>query len=256
MDFRTSISRYDAESVELAGRDLTGEVMGDLGFSETLFLLLTGERPDEDQQVLLDAMLTSLMAHGVTPHAITTRLTLLTAPESLQGALAAGILGAGDRFLGSMERCSEELARVVDSDGDLEDADALAAEFYARGDPFPGIGHPHHEPVDPRAQRLFDLADEHDIAGEHVRTLRAVQERLERETGATLPVNVTGAIGAITADMGLPPRAARGLAILSRTGGLLAEALEEERDPQAMGYWELIQDRTEYTSPDDAAADN
>lgn len=250
MDFRTSISTYDDDSVELAGRDLTSEVMGELGFSETLYLLLTGDRPDEDQQELLDAMLTSLMAHGVTPHAITTRLTLLTAPESLQGAVAAGVLGAGDRFLGSMERCSRELARVVDSDGDLDGADDLAAEYYARGDPFPGIGHPHHEPVDPRAQRLFELAGEHDVGGDHVATLHAVQDRLEAETGATLPINVTGAIGAVSADMGLPPRAARGIAILSRTGGLLAEALEEERDPQAMGYWELIQKRTEYVPPD------
>jgi citrate synthase len=251
MGFHTSISTYDADSVQLAGRDLTTEVMGELGFSETLYLLLTGNRPDADEQELLDAMLTSLMAHGVTPHAITTRLTLLTAPESLQGALAAGILGAGDRFLGSMELCSRELARVVD--GDVESAEALAAEYYARGDPFPGIGHPHHEPVDPRAQRLFDLAEERDIAGEHVAVLRAVQTRLEAETGAQLPVNVTGAIGAISADMGLPPRAARGLAILSRTGGLLAEALEEERDPQAMDYWDLIQDETEYVPPGEAS---
>lgn len=249
MEFRTSISTYDTDSVELAGRNLTTAVMGELGFSETLYVLLTGDVPEEGERALLDAMLTSLMAHGVTPHAISTRLTLLTAPESLQGAIAAGVLGAGDRFLGSMETCSRELDRVVDPEGDLADADALAAEFYARGDPFPGIGHPHHDPVDPRAQRLFELAEEHDIAGEYVDVLRAVKDRLEAETGATLPINVTGAIGAISADMGLPPRAARGLAILSRTGGLLAEALEEERDPQAMGYWELIQDRTEYVPP-------
>ncbi len=249
MEFRTPFSTYDADSVELAGRDLTRDVMGELGFSETLYLLLTGDTPDEGQRELLDAMLTSLMAHGVTPHAITTRLTLLTAPESLQGAVAAGILGAGDRFLGSMEACSRELGRVADQDGDLADADELAAEYYARGDPFPGIGHPHHEPVDPRAQRLFDLAEEYDIAGEHVAVLHGVQARLETETGATLPINVTGAIGAISADMGLPPRAARGLAILSRTGGLLAEALDEEHNPQAMGYWELIQEQTEYVPP-------
>lgn len=249
MEFRTSISRYDAESVELAGRDLTTEVMGQLQFSETLYLLLTDDLPDEGERELLDAMLTSLMAHGVTPHAITTRLTLLTAPESLQGAIAAGILGAGDRFLGSMETCSRQLERVTTATGDLEDADELAAEYYARGDPFPGIGHPHHDPTDPRAEALFELAHDHHVAGDNVATLRAVQRRLEDETGASLPINVTGAIGAITADMGLPPRAARGLAILSRTGGLLAEALEEERDPQAMGYWELIQEQTTYEPP-------
>jgi citrate synthase len=254
MSFQTSISTYTADSVEVAGRDLTSEVMGELGFSEMLYVLLTGDRPDQEQQELLDAMLTSLLAHGVTPHAITTRLTLLTAPESLQGAIAAGILGAGDRFLGSMERCSRELTCVVD--GDVESAEDLAAEYYARGDPFPGIGHPHHQPVDPRAQRLFDLAQDNDIAGEHVAVLRAVQHRLETETGASLPVNVTGAIGALSADMGLSPRAARGLAILSRIGGLLAEALEEQRDPQAMGYWDLIQDETAYAPPGDASGEH
>lgn len=256
MTFETSISAYDADSVELAGLDLTEEVMGERSFTGVSYRLLTGEDPTRAETELLDAMLTSLMAHGVTPHAIATRLTLLTAPESLQGAVAAGVLGAGSRFLGSMEECSRALRRVTDGDvaderTALDGADELAAEYVARGEPFPGIGHPHHAPEDPRARRLFDLAEQNEIAGDNVAVLRDVRDRLESETGATLPINVTGAIGAISADMGLPPRAARGIAILSRTAGLIAEALEEERDPQAMGYWELIQSETEYASPDD-----
>ncbi|MFB6096070.1 MAG: citryl-CoA lyase [Haloferacaceae archaeon] len=250
MAFETSISTYDETSVELAGLDLTEEVMGELDFASVTYLLVTGERPTPGERTVLNGMLTSLIAHGVTPHAITTRLTLLTAPESIQGAVAAGLLGTGRRFLGSMEDTSRALARVTDPDGDLDDPDGLAAEYVASGRPFPGIGHPHHDPVDPRAQRLFDLADEHDVAGENVAALRAVQARLESETGASLPINVTGAIGAISADMGMPPRAARGIAMLSRAAGLIAEALEEERNPQAMGYWELIQEQTEYSPPE------
>lgn len=251
MEFETSISSYDADSVELAGLDLTEAVMGERSFTDAIYRLFAGEDPTPAETELLDAMLTSLMAHGVTPHAIATRLTLLTAPESLQGAVAAGVLGAGSRFLGSMEECSAALGRVTDPEGDLDDADDLAAEYVARGEPFPGIGHPHHTPEDPRAQRLFELAEECDVAGANVAALRDVRDRLESETGASLPINVTGAIGAITADMGLPPQAARGIAILSRTAGLIAEALEEERNPQAMGYWELIQSETAYAPPDE-----
>lgn len=247
MSFHTSISTHDETSVELAGRDLASEVMGELGFTEAVHLVLTGRPPTAAETDLIDAMLTALLAHGVTPNTMATRLTLLGAPESLQGAIAAGILGAGSQYLGSMEDCSRALARVTD--GDLPDADALAAEYVAEGRSFPGVGHPHHTPVDPRAERLFELAADRGVAGEHVAVLRAVQARLEAETGADLPVNVTGAIGAITADMGLPPRAARGLAILSRTAGLVAEALEEERDPQAMGYWDLVRERTTYAPP-------
>jgi citrate synthase len=248
--FSTEISTYEADSVKLAGLDLTEEVMGKLDFTSTTYLLLTGDVPTNGERVVLNGMLTSLIAHGVTPHAIVARLTHLTAPESIQGAIAAGILGTGNQFLGTMENCATALLRVTAPDGDLEEPDELAAEYVAAGRRFPGIGHPHHSPVDPRAERLFELAGQHDIAGENVEMLRSIRDRLETETKTELPINVTGAIGAISTDMGLSPKTARGIAILSRTVGLIAELSEEDQTPQAMGYWDLIQARTDYTPPD------
>ena len=244
----TSLSTYDADSVEVRGRDLPGEIMGEMDFGGAVYLLLTGEEPDGGERRLLNAVLASLMVHGVTPHAIATRMTYMAAPESVQGAVASGILGAGDRFVGAMEGCSAALGRVTAGEVTPEE---LVAEYRERGDPFPGIGHPVHDPEDPRARRLFDLAAEEDVAGAHVDAIRTVQETYEERTGSTLPINVTGAIAAVTADMGLSPTAARGLAILSRTAGLVAEVTEEQRDPAAREMWELIEDHATYRPPED-----
>ena len=244
--FDTTLSTYDAESVEFRGHDLASEVMGELDFGETIFLLLTGDVPSEGEGRTVNAMLASLMVHGMTPHAIASRMTLLSAPESIQGAVASGMLGAGTRYLGAMERCAEQLGRLADEDSDPDSVEELVGEFTRRGDPFPGIGHPLHTPVDPRAERLFAVAKDADVAGEHVDLLLAVRDAFEDETDRELPINITGAIAAVSADLGLPPAAAKGIAIISRTSGLVAEVVEEQRDPMALEMWQLIEENTEY----------
>lgn len=245
--FDTSLSTYDADSVEFSGLDLATEIMGELDFGETIFLLLTGDVPNEGESRTINAMLSSLMVHGLTPHAIASRMTLLSAPESIQGAVASGVLGAGTRYLGAMERCAEQLHRLADEDGGPASVDEVVAEFTSRGDPFPGIGHPFHEPVDPRAERLFAIAKEADVAGDHVDLLLAIRDAFEDETGRALPINITGAIAAVSADLGLTPTAAKGIAIISRTSGLVAEVVEEEQHPMAREMWQLLEENTEYS---------
>lgn len=244
--WNTSLSTYDAESVEVRGRDLPGAIMGEMDFGETVFLLLTGDQPDSGERRMTNAILSSLMVHGVTPHAIAARMTYMAAPESIQGAVASGILGAGDRFVGAMEGCAAAIGRVTEGEVTPEE---LVAEYRERGAPFPGIGHPVHDPVDPRAQRLFDLAVEEEIAGNHVDALHDVQTEFEERAGVTLPINVTGAIAAVAADMGFSPSAARGLAIVSRTAGLVAEVLEEQHDPVARDTWEHVESHVHYRPP-------
>jgi len=249
-DLESRLSTYDAESVTFRGEDLTTELMGELDFGGTVLLLLTGDRPNAGETRLVNAMLESLMVHGVTPHAVAARMTYLSEPTSVQGAVASGLLGVGSRFVGSMQECAAVLAEVEaaeDTDAAVED---VVATYREAGDPFPGIGHPFHEPVDPRAQRLFDIAEAEGLSGPHVDHLRAVQEEFEAVTGRWLVANVTGGIAATAADIGLPPVAARGLAGISRAAGLVAEVVEEDRDPIARDVWGMVEEEMTYVGPD------
>ncbi|MFT4882387.1 MAG: citrate synthase [Salinirussus sp.] len=248
-EFTTELSTYDTTSITVRDRDLADEIMGELTFGGSVYLLWTGEEPTDGQARLVDAMLSSLMVHGRTPHALAARLTYLSEPESLQGAVASGLLGVGSQFVGSMQEAAAVLQELADEPHSEREAavEAVVAEYRERGDPFPGIGHPFHEPVDPRAERLFAVAEQEGVAGVHIDRLREVQAGFEAATGLDLPVNITGAIAAVASDMGLSPEAARGLAVVSRAAGLVAAVIEEQSRPVAMDVWDYAEEQTEYT---------
>lgn len=246
--FRTDLTDHDEQSISVRGHSLSSEVMGELDFGSSIYLLITGDLPPEEHARITNAILASLMDHGMTSQAIATRMTLLAAPESTQGAVASGLLGAGDRFLGAMESCASDLQETVDTDGRYRDAEEVVQRYRESGENFPGIGHPIHKGGDPRAARLFELAEEENVAADHTETLLAIRDAFEEETGRDLPVNVTGAIAAVTSDMGLPPTVAKGFALISRTPGLVAHVTEEEENPIAHDIWQLVEEHTEYTA--------
>lgn len=247
-DMQSELSTYSAESVTFRGEDLTEDLMGELDFGGTVLLMVTGDRPTEGEVRIVNAILDSLMVHGVTPHAIAARMTYLSEP-SIQGAVASGLLGVGSQFVGSMQECSEVLQAIERDDDPATAVEEAVVTYREAGDPFPGIGHPFHEPVDPRAQRLFDIAAEEGIAGPHIEHLSAVQDAFEDLTGKRLVINVTGAIAAVSADLGLPPVAARGLAVISRAAGLVAEIVEEDQSPVAGDIWGLVEEEMTYVGP-------
>ncbi|MEF8870834.1 MAG: citryl-CoA lyase [Haloarculaceae archaeon] len=247
--FESALSSHDERSISVREKDLTDEVMDEMGVAAALYYLWTGVEPTDGQRRLVDAMLTSLMVHGKTPSAIAGRLTQMSAPEAPQAAIASGILGVGDRFIGSMLECAEQLDELVAADDTEAAVATLVADSRATETAFPGLGHPHLQPVDPRAERLFDIAAEEDIAGEHTAMLRVVQSAFEDEVGSSLPINVTGAIAALTADIGLSPTAARGLAVISRAIGVTGEVLEEQENPIGPDIWAAVDEQT--TSPDE-----
>lgn len=234
----TSLSRHDATSVTVREKRLSQEVMGEMDFGATVYYLFTGEEPSAGVSRVMNAMLASLMVHGLTPHAMATRLTLLSEPSSVQGAVASGLLGVGSRFAGPMEQCARELVAVVDADDTERAVGELVEEYRSSSSRFSGIGHPYFDPVDPRAERLFELAEAADVPGEHTEALNEIQRRFEAETGYDLPINITGAIAATTADLGLPPEGARGIAVISRAAGLVGEVLDELENPIAMELWQ------------------
>jgi citrate synthase len=224
----TAISRAYPDRVEVRGRDLAGDLMGRVGFTEYFHLLLTGSEPTDDQRYFLDLLLVSIAEHGLMPSNVAARMTLAADPGSLQGAVAAGILGAGSVVLGASEECARLLEPAVASGREPGD---VAREIHAAGGKVPGFGHPLHKPLDPRAERILELAEERGVAGPHVAFARALRDAVAQEWGRPLTLNVAMPIAAVLLDLGFPAVAAKAVPILARTAGLLAHLAEEQEHP-------------------------
>ncbi len=201
--------------------------MGRLTFTEYFHLLLTGQEPTEEQRFFLDLLLVSIAEHGMMPTNVASRMTLAADPDSLQGAVAAGILGAGPVVLGTSEEC----ARLLASEADPAE---IVAGIREAGGKVPGFGHPVHKPVDPRAERILELADEHGVNGVHVERARRFRDAVAEAWGKALTMNVSMPIAAVLLDLGFPPAAAKSVPILARTAGLLAHLAEEQE--RAIGF--------------------
>ncbi|MGY1604470.1 citryl-CoA lyase [Geodermatophilus sp. SYSU D00815] len=240
--YPTALGASSLHRITLLGHDLADDVMGKVGFGELAFWLATQRRPSPGETRVFEAVLAALADHGFTPTAIVTRLTHLSAPDSVQGALAAGLLGGGSRFLGVTEDCGRFLHDVLTGvDGDLptDDAgwDALALETVtaqrAAKRFVPGLGHHVHKEGDPRTPRLFEIAAEEGLVGPHLTLFAAIGRVHPRVLGRTLPLNGAGVCGAALADLGLPLELLRGFALLARTAGLIGQLAEELRHPVA-----------------------
>jgi citrate synthase len=236
---RTSIARASPDRVEVRGRDLTGDLMGRLTFTEYFHLLLTGREPSNDERFFLDLMLVAIAEHGLMPSNIAARLTLAADPESLQGAVAAGILGAGSVVLGASEAC----ARLLERGGDPR---AVAREIRESGGRVPGFGHPVHTPVDPRAERILELADAHGVSGASVAFARALRDAVAAQWARPLVMNVAMAIAAVWLDLGYPASTVKAVPILARTAGLLAHLAEEREAPLGLALAQAAEAAVEY----------
>jgi citrate synthase len=230
------ISQASPDSVEVRGRDLTGDLMGRLSFTEYFHLLLTGREPTDDQRFFLDLLLVAIAEHGMMPTNVAARMTLAADPGSLQGAVAAGILGCGPVVLGTSESCArllEEAQEKVASDRRAPTAVAadVAGAFKASGERVPGFGHPVHRPLDPRAERILELADERGVSGPHVRLARDLRDAVAETWGRPLTMNVAMPSAAVMLDLGYTSVAVKAVPILARTAGLLAHLAEEQQRP-------------------------
>ena len=223
------------DRIEVRGRDLTGDLMGRLSFTEYFHLLLTGREATGEQRYFLDLLLVAIAEHGLTPTSVAARMTLAADPGSLQGAVAAGILGCGPVVLGTAEDCArllEEAQAEVSSGRSPEAvADDVARRIQAEDGRVPGFGHPLHRPLDPRAERILELADERGVSGPHVLLAHALRESVAEAWGKPLTMNVSLPIAAVMLDLGFPPYTVKAVPILARTAGLLAHLAEEQTQP-------------------------
>ena len=253
------VGNLDADHIRLLGQDVAADLMGKVGFGELAFWLVTLRRPPVVR--VFEAVLIALADHGFTPTAIAARLTYLSAPDSLQGALAAGLLGGGSRFLGVTEDCGQYLNEVLEAQDELpsDDAgwDALALEAVratkAAGRFVPGLGHPVHKAGDPRTPVLIAIAQEEGLYGPHLRLFSAIGRVHDQVLGRTLPLNGAGVCGAALADLGLPVDLLRGFA-LARTAGLLGQLAEEQRRPIGMDVYRTVDGGAIYVDPSETKA--
>ena len=248
---RTWIGSSTPDSITVAGRDLPSEVMGRLTLTELTYLLVTKREPTRQQCRMLDAVLVALADHGLTPSALAARLTYTGAPEAIQGAVAAGLLGAGSVFLGPTGDTAQFLVDALRDDaGDTPDDASLrrvaerALDALPAGARVPGLGHPVHKREDPRTPRIYALAAEEGLLGPHLRLLAQVAAVNDERRGRRLVINGAGAGGAALVDIGLPPESVRGVVLVARTAGLVAHLVEEASRPVGMPLYLEVERRS------------
>jgi citrate synthase len=233
-----------ADRIVVRGHDLVEDLIGKVALGDMAFLELKGRLPSRQESVVFNSLAVTLVEHGMTPSAIAARLTYYGAPESLQGAVAAGLLGIGDRFGGSVEDAARILQEALAGAGASPDLAALAREVVtthkARKAQIAGLGHPIHKPIDPRTPKLFAIAAENGFSGRFVELMQAISTEASRSYGRELPVNATGAIGAIASELDIHWRVSRGLAVLARAIGLVGHIQEELDEPLAAEIWTRI----------------
>jgi citrate synthase len=257
---RSGIGRSTPDAITVRGRDLATELMGKVSFTELAFFLTANRMPSPGETRLFDAALVALADHGLTPSVLAARLTWTGATESLQGAVAAGLLGAGNVFLGVVDDTAKFLAAILADTEDHESPPrrerraepaaverAVATEISA-GRRIPGLGHPVHKVEDPRTPRLYAIAAEAGIPTPHLRALQAVADAHAAATGKRLPINGAGVAGAAFADLGFAPEIVRGFALLARTAGLIGHLAEEMADPIGQRLWLDVEHRATYTA--------
>jgi citrate synthase len=229
------ISQAYPDRVEVRGRDLCGDLMGRLSFTEYFHLLLTGREATEDQRFFLDLLLIAIAEHGMMPTNVAARMTLAAEPGSLQGAVAAGILGCGPVILGTAEACARLLVdaqeQVAAGANPASVAEGAARAIHAAGGRLAGFGHPVHRPLDPRAERILELADVRGISGPYVTLARCLRDAAAEVWGKPLTMNVSMPIAAVMLELGFSPDAVKAIPILARTAGLLAHLAEEQHQP-------------------------
>ena len=245
----TSLCRHTSDAIYVRERDLCRDLIGKVTFTEMIFLDILGSKPTAVETAVLDAVLVTLMEHGLAPSAIATRLTYSSAPESLQGAVAAGLLGAGSVLLGTLETSALLLDQIVADPLGFEVAAQREAQGYKeRREPVPGFGHPHHKPDDPRTVRLFVLADELQLPGQYIAACRALSQAVDRAFGKHIVLNASAAIAAMLREIDVPTGIIRGFAVICRAAGLVAHVREEQLGATAWAMTRAAADAIPYVA--------
>jgi citrate synthase len=257
--YPTSLGVSSLETISLFGEDLSADLIGKVSFGHLAYRLITLAEPTPEQAKVFEAVLVALADHGFTPTAIAARLTYLSAPDAIQGALAAGLLGGGSRFLGVSEDTGKflhaalatvEATPTTDAGWDDLARTAILAQRAAGGF-VPGLGHHLHKQGDPRTPVIIGIAREAGQYGPHLALFEAIGRVSPDILGKTLPLNGAGVCGAALADLGIPLEILRGVVLLARCAGLLGHIAEEIRRPIANEIFHDVESHAVYVPPGD-----
>lgn len=243
---RSDIAWSQPDRIIIRGKNLADDILGHMNLGDFAYFQLTGKTATPEQSRVFNAILITLVEHGITPSALVARLTYAGAPESLQAAVAAGLCGLGTVFVGTTEGAAKMLYEALPDashEADLvEIAHNTVARFRDSKQIIPGIGHPVHKPVDPRTPRLFRIAEDNGMKGNYVTLMELIAEEAQRASGKVLPINATGAIGAICCEFGFPWKIVRGFGVMARAIGLVGHIQEESETPMAHEIWHRIEE--------------
>ena len=249
----TRICGAEANRISIRGRDLVNDLMGKTGFTGLFLLQALGRPPTPLQITLVDAVLVTIMEHGLVPSAVATRLTYHGAPDSYQGAIAAGLLGVGDRYAGTAGLCGALFQRILAHPPEARVEAALAEinAHRAQKRALPGFGHPTHRTADPRVPRLIEIARQAGATGEHIAVMEMLEQQLQITVGRNIPVNVSAAIAAVLGEAGIPVSMMRGVVLVARCAGLVGHLQEEMERPIGETMWQTMEQSVTYDAGDD-----
>lgn len=242
----TEICGFDADSISVRGQDLVNDLMGSWNFIDAFLLQALGKRPSEQTSTIVNAVMVTIMEHGMVPSAVVTRLTHYGAPESFQGAIAAGLLGVGDRYAGTAGECGAVLERIVAAGDTAEAARKEVLSYRENKRPLPGFGHPIHRDNDPRVLRLIEITEKAGAGGAYLAAMRELENALSQELGKTLVTNISAVIAAALGEAGIPASMMRGVVLTARCAGLVGHLFEEMQNPAAPAMWQGAQDAVDY----------
>ena len=246
----TRLCTSDVDNIWIRGRNLCDDLIGHTTFTDYILFHFFGKEPDAMQRTIVDAILVCIMEHGMTPSAVASRITYLGAPESLQGAVAAGLLGAGSRFVGTADESAALLKRIAGQPEDARESEAMAiAEEFTNAKKFlPGYGHPIHINGDPRVKRLDEVAREAGAKGEYLDAMYLLGDAIKKTSGKNIVINVNAAIGAVLLEANIPPSIARGFNLIARCAGLVGHLLEEQTEPAGYHIWKTADEAVPYVA--------
>lgn len=243
----TALATSNRDRIIIRDKDLMQDLMGKLTFTEMTIFLMMGRLPTPAETKIVDAVMVTLMEHGMTPSALATRFVLFSAPEAMQGAVAAGLLAVGSNLIGTMEGMARNLQEIVADPAGVDAACRRIAHSHRdAGQAVPGFGHPIHRPDDPRSPRLLEIAEEAGVKGTYIAALNALSREVDAAYGRHLTINATGAIGAVLSEIGIPWSLMRGFAIVSRSAGLVAHVHEERQRQAAPLMWRACDEAVPY----------
>ncbi|NBX54269.1 MAG: citryl-CoA lyase [Betaproteobacteria bacterium] len=242
----TEISTFDEAGITIRGKDLVRDLIGEVNFTQMIYFHILGRMPTPGQMRVLDAVLVTLVDHGVLA-TVGARMVYMSSPEAIQAAIATGIMGLGSQFGGVMEITGQHLETIMNATDGAQAAADIVASYRADKKPVPGFGHPHHKPEDPRTPKLLAVADQEGVAGAHVQALHTLAAAVDAAMGKHITINATAAMAALLGDIGVPGSIMRGFAAISRTPGIVGHLLEEQRHPAAYSIGMKAQELVPYT---------